>query len=102
MGRGVSIMSFFCSHFYLVDEVDPAFGNWKNFPHNLKQHLPLLVTVTGRLISHQPYRRMPAQTGFMQVQVLPSPRLAGNEPSTARRVRLPLAAEAGGSKLSSR
>lgn len=65
VGRGVSIMSFFCSHFYLVDEVDPAFGNWKNFPHNLKQRLPPPVTVTGRLISHQPYRRMPAQTGFI-------------------------------------
>ena len=25
VGRGGSIMSFFCSHFYLIDEVDPAF-----------------------------------------------------------------------------
>lgn len=49
--RGAVIMLFLCSHIYLIDKMGPAFRNWKGSPHNLKQRLPLLVAVTGRLIS---------------------------------------------------
>ena len=63
VGRGASIMLFLCSHFYLVDEMDPEFANWKSFPHNLKQHLPPPVAGTGRLTSPCPCRRTPAPTG---------------------------------------
>lgn len=51
VGKGAVIMLFLCNRVYLIDKMGPAFGNWKSFPHNLKQHLHLLVIVTRRLIS---------------------------------------------------
>lgn len=41
-------MLFPCSHVYLVDDMGAMPVNWNSFPHDLKQHLPLPIMVTGR------------------------------------------------------
>lgn len=83
-GRGVGHRGCQRGHIYLVDKMDPVFRNWETFPHNLKQHLPLLVAVTGRLIS-----QLAMQAGtcanwlHLQARVMPSLCPTGNETGTA-------------------
>lgn len=97
------MMLFLCRHIYLTDKMGPEFGNWKSFPHNLKQGLPLPVSVTGRLIS-----QLAMQAGacaswlYLQAWVMPSLCLTGNEPGTAPGVRLSSAAQVEGKAPSRR
>lgn len=84
VGRRAVTMLFLCSHIYLVDKMGPAFRNWKSFPHNLKQHLPLPVAVTGRLIP-LPAMQVDADANWLHLQarVMPSLHPAADETGTA-------------------